>query len=84
MALLKTITGWPRPLRNRISSGDPTADKRRRASSANNEALLRVGSASLGDEVGGPCSYRVDVESEALNEASVIMGMGQKQAVRDQ
>jgi molecular chaperone IbpA len=30
----------------------------------------------LGDEVGGPCSYRVDVESEAVNEASVPRAVG--------
>jgi hypothetical protein len=45
------------------------ADKKR-ASSANNEALPKFGAALLGDRVGGPCSYRRDVELDAVNGTS--------------
>jgi hypothetical protein len=45
--------------------------KKERASSANNEAPLSSGPPRLGDRVGGPCSYRADVESEAVNETSM-------------
>src|SRR5215475_13733624 len=44
---------------------------KKRASSANNEALLSSGPLRLGDKVGGPCSYRDDVEPSGVSETSM-------------
>jgi len=55
---------------HRLPDCKPIADKRR-ASLFADEALPIAEPPRWGDEVGGPCSYRIDVESEAVNEASV-------------